>query len=331
MEDIPNIEKNPETYTAEIIKNHLDTEPDSISPLGMSIGGFVMKVETGKGVFVVKMVANEKPADLTEEDVGERVYGGRWIEFEPALHAMQAANLPLPDIHATGYTDDGSKYFILMDYVEGESVREFMTEADDDKNLHLAIGSTFGNLHNITRDYQGWVSMDSPYETSWGEAFFSALQSQIDQIEENSYLPADTIAKLRSFVESRKDTWIEPSEFVLSHLDGFQGIAAKQSDDWSVDSIVDIEDHQFTDQRFVLCGHELAMETEGKKLPDSFWEGYRYRKEVDPTFEQHKSLFKLYYLSVWLCVFKDESIGEIPDRDEKAENTIRMIQSLLES
>jgi len=45
----------------------------------------------------------------------------------------------------------------------------------------------------------------------------------------------------------------------------------------------------------------------------------------------HKSLFNLHYLSVWLCVFKDENIGDIPDRDEKAENTMRMIQSLLES
>ena len=130
-------------------------------------------------------------------------------------------------------------------------------------------------------------------------------------------------------IYNQKDTWIEPDSFVLSHLDGFQGIASKQGEDWSMDSIIDIEDHQFTDQRFVLCGHELAMEAEGTKLPDSFWEGYQSTKEINSTFEQSKPLFKLYYLSVWLCVFRNKNIGDIPNRDEKAEDTIKIIESLL--
>jgi hypothetical protein len=332
MEEIPTMErKTPELYATAIIKQEMGIGAHSINSLGMSIGGAVMKVETEKGTFVVKLIANEPPAVIEDEDVSDRVYGGRWTEFESALNAMKEASLPLPTIHATGYTEDDSQYFILMDYVAGESVREFMSEAETDESLHRVTGETFGKLHSVTRDYQGWVSMETPYDTSWGEAYFLALDNQIDEIEKNSYLSPDVIAKLRTFTGSQKEAWIEPINFVLSHLDGFQGIASKQGNEWSIDSIVDIEDHQFTDQRFVLCGHELAMETEGKKLPNSFWEGYSSTKEIDPTFEQHKSLFKLYYLSVWLCVFKDENIGDIPDRDEKAENTMRMIQSLLES
>lgn len=322
--------ETPEIYAKTIIEQEIGIEPTSISPLGMSIGGAVMKVETEKGTFVIKLIANEPPAVIKDEDVSDRVYGGRWTEFEPALNAMKGASLPLPTIHATGYTKDNSQYFILMDYVAGESVREYISEADTDENLHLVTGETFGKLHSVTRDHQGWVSMEKPYDTSWGEAYFLALDNQIDEIERNSYLPPDVITKLRTFTSTQKEVWVEPTSFVLSHLDGFQGIASKQGDEWSVNSIVDIEDHQFTDQRFVLCGHELAMESEGKKLPDSFWQGYRSSKEIDPTFEQHKSLFKLYYLSVWLCVFRDENIGDIPDRDQKAENTMRMIQSLLE-
>jgi tRNA A-37 threonylcarbamoyl transferase component Bud32 len=331
MEDILTMEsQTPEQYAAIICKQELGVSPISINPIGMSIGGSVLKVETEKGAFVVKLIANETPEAVQDEDVSDRVYGGRWTEFEPALTAMKNASLPLPTIHATGYTNDDSQYFILMDYVAGESVREYMSEVDTDDTLHHVIGETFGKLHGITRDYQGWVSMETSYDTPWGEAYFLAFHNQLDEIERHSYLPTHTVTNLRTFVATQKESWVEPTTFVLSHLDGFQGIASKQDAEWSVGGIIDIEDHQFTDQRFVLCGHELAMETEGKILPDSFWSGYRSTKEIDPTFNQHKSLFKLYYLSVWLCVFRDESIGNIPDRDEKAEKTIQMIQDLLE-
>ena len=331
MEEIPTMETHtPEPYATAVIKKELGVELISISALGLSIGGSVLKVETEKGVFVVKLIANEPPEAIQDEDVSDRVYGGRWTEFEPALDAMKNASLPLPTIHATGCTDDNLQYFILMDYIAGESVREYMSEADTEDSLHRVVGETFGKLHNVTREYQGWVSMEAPYNTSWGEAYFSALDNQLDEIERNSYLPTNIIANLRTFVDSQKETWVEPTTFVLSHLDGFQGIASKQGEEWSVEGIIDIEDHQFTDQRFVLCGHELAMETEGKKLPESFWEGYQSTKEIDPTFEQHKHLFKLYYLSVWLCVFKNTNIGTIPDRDKKAEGIIRMIEDLLQ-
>jgi len=330
MEEMSTMEKQtPEQLASKIISQELGVEANSIESLGMSIGGAVMKIETEKGTFVVKLIANEPPAPIAEEDVSDRVYGGRWTEFQPAYDAMKNANLPLPTIHATGYTEDESQYFILMDYIAGESVREYMSEADTDEKLHHTTGQTFGKLHTITRDYQGWVSMETPYETPWGEAFFSALDKQIDEIEDSNHLPTETIAKLRTFSNNQKDTWIEPDSFVLSHLDGFQGIASKQGEDWSMDSIIDIEDHQFTDQRFVLCGHELAMEAEGTKLPDSFWEGYKSTKEINSTFEQSKPLFKLYYLSVWLCVFRNKNIGDIPNRDEKAEDTIKIIESLL--
>jgi Ser/Thr protein kinase RdoA (MazF antagonist) len=321
--------QTPEQQASKIITQELGTEPSSIEPLGMSIGGAVMKVETEKGVFVVKLIKNEPPAPIDEEDVSDRVYGGRWTEFQPAYDAMKNADLPLPTIHATGYTEDTTQYYILMDYVAGESVREYMSEASTDEELHRATGQTFGKLHTITRDYQGWVSMEKPYEHTWSEAFFSALNNQFNEIEDNDHLPAEMVTKLRAFTNNQKTNWTEPEHFVLSHLDGFQGIASKQGEAWSVDGIIDIEDHQFTDQRFVLCGHELAMETEGKQLPDSFWQGYQSAKEVDPSFEQSKPLFKLYYLSVWLCVFRNENIGDIPNREGKAENTISMIKSLL--
>ena len=322
-------ELTPEQSASKIITQELGVKANSIESLGMSIGGAVMKIETEKGIFVVKLIANKPPAPIIEEDVSDRVYGGRWTEFQPAYDAMKKANLPLPIVHATGYTEDNSQYFILMDYVVGESVREYMSEVLTDERLHYATGQTFGKLHTITREYQGWVSMESPYVTPWGEAFFSALHNQINEIADKDHLPNEMIIKLRTFSDNQKAHWVEPENFVLSHLDGFQGIASKHGENWSVDSIIDIEDHQFTDQRFVLCGHELAMEAEGSKLPESFWTGYQSSRDIDPTFEQSRSLFKLYYLSVWLCVFRDESIGNIPNRDEKAENTIRMIKSLL--
>lgn len=329
MKDINNMEKTPNIYTSEIIQSELGVSANSLTSLGMSIGGSVMKVETERGDFVVKLIANQPLEPIKDEDVSERVYGGRWTEFDAAYEAMQSGDVPLPSVHKTGYTSDNKYYFIVMDYVPGESVREYMAEASEDNELHRTIGETFGKLHAITRDYQGWVSMENSYESRWGEAFFSAFDNQLQEIADGQYLSTDTIEQLKSLIATYQDDWIGTSEYVLSHLDGFQGIAERQGEGWRMNGIIDIEDHQFTDQRFVLCGHELAMETEGSTLPQTFWDGYVANKSIDPTFDKYKQLFKLYYLSVWLCVFNDENIGDIPDREEKAKKMQQMIISIL--
>lgn len=316
-------------HTKDIIESILKTSPISMAPLGMNIGGSVMKVETENGVFVVKLIPNCNLPSLETEAVNERVYSARWTEFEPAYAALKATHLPLPTIHTTGYTKSGSHYFILMEYIVGESVREYMPNAAEDTGFHRAVGETLGKLHRSTREYQGWISMKTPYQQSWGAAFFASLENQIRELESHNFMNNEEVSRLREFTLKYQTEWTEPNEFVLSHLDGFQGIATKHTTGWSIDGIIDIEDHQFTDQRFVLCGHELAMETEGHSLPASFWEAYSSAKALDPTFQQLKPIFKLYYLLAWLCVFEDKSIGDIPDRETKAENTKRMINMIL--
>jgi fructosamine-3-kinase len=331
MEHEPTSEKTAREYAEEIIESKLAVSPTSVETLGMGIGGAVMKIETEKGIFVLKMIRNEPPVAIGNEETSDRVYSGRWTEFESAYTTMQQAKLPLPAIHATDYTIDNSHYYILMDYIDGESAREYMSKLPNDDSLHETIGSMFGKMHTVTRPYQGWTSMKDPYKDDWGTAFFSALNNQINEIKSRGHLSKKDTDRLYAVANTYQSEWIEPAEFVLSHLDGFQGIVAGGNGDWLVGGIIDIEDHQYTDQRFVLCGHELAMEAEGQKLPGSFWDGYSSQKTIDPTHRHFAPLFKLYYLSVWLCVFTNESIGDIPNRAEKAENITRMISLLLDS
>ncbi len=104
--------------------------------------------------------------------------------------------------------------------------------------------------------------------------------------------------------------WSDPVEFVLSHVDGFQGMAKYNDNVWMFTGFIDIEDYHFTDQRFALAGYELAVEFEGQVVPPTFWSGYQRYRAIDPTYPRLKSLFQLYYLFAWLPLCYDQGWGE---------------------
>ena len=72
---------------------------------------------------------------------------------------------------------------------------------------------------------------------------------------------------------------------------------------WTLAGVVDIEDHQFTDRRFVLAGLELSHTWHGRTVPPAFWDAYGH---APPDHERFKPLFQLYYLLVWARVLQGQ-------------------------
>ena len=90
---------------------------------------------------------------------------------------------------------------------------------------------------------------------------------------------------------------------MFSHTDGFQGVL-KNAGGWTLLGVIDIEDHQFTDQRFVLAGFELSRLFYGLPIDPAFWDAYAGLKPIDPSYAAFKPLFQTYYLLVWTWVFR---------------------------
>jgi hypothetical protein len=183
---------------------------------------------------------------------------------------------------------------VILDFVDGD--------ADDYSAAWFsALGEALRALHAIRRPFQGWVAMDRPYREPWSAAFPASFRSVLALAT-----PVIGEALARAALARAADklaAFADPPTFVFSHTDGFQGLFRRAGDAWTLAGVVDIEDHQFTDPRFVLAGLELQHACAGRPLPAAFWDAYG---PAEPDYERHKPLFQLYYLSVWARVLQGQ-------------------------
>src|SRR5439155_15837963 len=93
-----------------------------------------------------------------------------------------------------------------------------------------------------------------------------------------------------TFIDGHRQRWVLPRGYALSHPDGLQGHARHDGARWHFNGHLDLEDYAFTDARFPLAGYELGA---AGPVPPVFWEGYRAYKDVDPSYEVTRDLFKL--------------------------------------
>jgi hypothetical protein len=159
-------------------------------------------------------------------------------------------------------------------------------------------------LHTITRPHQGWVAMSEPYPEAWAAAFAASFRSRLAQAR--PFIGEMLHGRIEALAPGALASLTAPDAYVYSHTDGFQGVFEKADGGWALAGVIDIEDHQFTDQRFVLAGLELSHACDGRTVPPAFWDAYRAQVAVDPGYPIHKTLFQLYYLTVWAWVLKDQ-------------------------
>lgn len=266
----------------------------------------------------IKLTANEDEVEFDDLSPGERIYGTRPSNFQTAYRIMQNADIPLPKVYSTGVTADSAFHFQVMELLPGVSVREFLAwnEHPQMDALHEVVGCALGQLHQITRTYDGWASQAQPYDTSWTEAFFAALAHVLDQACSLNEVILENRSTVRETIAQHHKMWNAPNEYVFSHVDGFQGMAHFDGNIWGLTGVVDIEDHSFTDQRFVLAGHELAFHFELRQTPESFWRGYDQFVPVPDSYLSTRNLFQLFYLLDWLQICYDGRGHPIQKRDD---------------
>jgi len=259
-----------------------------ISPLSGGQVGRVLRAETDASSYLVKFVDLFAEPEFEDESADDRVYGNRFSNLRPAYDLLRRAGLPTPRLYGAGANVEQGVFYAVFDYLEGDP-------DDFSASWFSAVGASLRELHGVTRPYQGWVGMRAPLSEPWPSDFQRALEINLAKVR--PVLPRSlAIAVARRVRDApRLD---DPTEFVLSHTDGFQALLGQRDEGWEVLGHIDVEDFQFTDRRFVLTGFELAHRLNGRAIPEAFWQAYGWRPQERPR------QFELLYLLVWARVLR---------------------------
>jgi hypothetical protein len=122
-------------------------------------------------------------------------------------------------------------------------------------------------------------------------------------------LDVELYKRIAAYIADKSTQLQDPEYFVLSHTDGLQALFYKDADTWHLRGVIDVEDYQFTDQRFVLSGVTLAHKFHGYTLSPTFWDTYKAHTTFDERFSEFETLFHIYYLLVWIKVFEKDPVA----------------------
>lgn len=292
------------------------------------IGGEVVDVESMKGgyvgsvykvrithmphVVVVKIVEQRHNEDVINID--DQVFGSRFSNFQGAYALLVGAQFPLPTIYGYGRVDEEDIEYVVMDYLDGDDIRAVLAHGLGElTSLHQQVGALMGRMHCITSPIQGFIGKEVSTTDTWNKTFFTSLNNRLQMVCSNAMIQPH-LESITRFIDAKKEEWVAPHAFVLTHGDGLQVIAKLEGDTWRIVGIVDIEDYFYTDQRFAIAGHSLALEYELRTLPDAFWQEYEKHCRVDPSYATLAPVFKLYHLLSWLPVADNPS--HVPPEDQ---------------
>ena len=283
-----------------LVSENLGINISSSVPLSGGQVGNVFRVSTDEKSYVVKFVKAKVESSFSTESVNDRVYGSRWSNLLPTYNLLETKNISTPKLYASGTLRDENLHYAIFDYLEGD-------ESDFSSEWFASLGHSVGSVHAVTRPYQGWPSLNTPYEEDWASAFQESIWARVKQSEQ--FINPNLNKALSTYIKKQLIYFTSPKHFVLSHTDGFQGVFKKENNDWNLLGVIDIEDYQFTDQRFVLSGIELTHAIEGHPVPSSFWEAYSGAIPIDQSFSDFKLMFQIYYLLVWIRVLQGQDFS----------------------
>jgi len=275
---------------------------------------FVVEREgEGPSKVCVKLVEDRPDPAFANETAGDRVYGSRPGNHDDARRLL-AAVVPLPGLHATGVTADISgvrwRYWV-MEQLQGSARLDTGGSARDAELLYGLVGETLARIHQVERDWPGWIALPHTMRWQWAPALFEALRDAISRAGDNGVLPASLRAQLLDVAEQHQARWVDPARFALSHPDGLQGIFEHDGAQWRIRGIVDIEDHFFLDPRFALTGIELQARLAGVELPSAFRAGYTSIRPWPPGLDDARPVYQMLFLCTWSRVVRASHLAEL--------------------
>jgi fructosamine-3-kinase len=283
-----------ENLIGALLRSDLGVEAGAITPLTGGEVGRVFRVDAGVASYAVKFVQARRDPPFADEPVDDRVYGSRWSNLAAAHAQLRASGLAVPALHAQGTLADVGLSYAILDYLDGDP-------DDGSPDWSACVGQALGCLHAVTRPHHGWVDMPAADSVHWPSAFAASFNGWLER--GTTQLSPALLGAVARRCEPLLASLTQPERFVFSHTDGFQGVL-KKTPGWALAGVIDIEDHQFTDQRFVLAGFELSRAFYGPSDP-VFWDAYAAVTPVDPSYRTFRPLFQSYYLLVWTWVFRE--------------------------
>lgn len=261
-----------------------------------------VKLNSKINKYIIKLSNIIGSKSLKSEKNEQRVYGGHSKSLVGVYNLLKKNNLKTFTLISHSSPSKEIPYFYqLISKLNGFSIREHLViNKINKKELFELAGIEFAKLHLITRGYDGWIEQKTPYEISWKESFFSALDLRLKYLTDNKYFNEKDLKKLTHFIKSKKEKWTTPKKYVFSHVDGLQSMVEYKKNNWIFNGHIDLEDYRFTDQRFVLAGFEIGANYSTKEANVNFWNGYLKLKKVDDSYEQLKDLFKVFYFMSWV-------------------------------
>lgn len=298
-----------------MVRHHLAGEVVDVADKtpGFS-GSFVYVVDVMRTKNPLRCVAKFTPAESSQDSsISNRVYGSQISSFGAAYACLRQNQIPVPQLYAEYNPEPGIPfYYQLMEFLPGQDIHQVLksTPQGNQPALQQFLAKHLGTIHRITRSFDGWVDLVAPHPLGWQDAFFTALYQQLESACNHAAV-ADQRLKIMRTVADYRAQWTDPTGFVLSHLDGLQGMVEKTSTGWKFMGVLDIEDHSFTDQRFVLSTFELEAEIQDVSILPGFWAAYKEQTTLDPTYRKLRPLFQLYVLLDWIA-------GQPPEQEQIA-------------
>lgn len=286
-----------------IVRQELGGSVRSVSAVGSGYsGGTVCLARLGRpgaadDTVVIKLIKAAGVPASPDTDLEARIYGRAGSDLRTVHALLESRGLPTYELLAHGEPSDGIPCpWLVMSVLPGVRVRGHAGEPAGD-GFYRMCGEALGAVHSVTRAVDGPAERAAPFAISWTDAFFQALERSLQALMARAgAVVARHEREVRAFIDERRRRWVPPREYMLSHLDGLQGHAVFERGSWAFTGHVDIEDFGFTDSRFPLAGFEKGA---AGPVTLAFWDSYHAWRPPDPTYEEARQVFQLFYTLEW--------------------------------
>lgn len=261
---------------------------------------YIIKIQTRPPISELDNYRLEKEANLMKRFTS--------INKTTSGTSKESLNVPVPEIiHIENDTKDIGFRFIVMTYVEGETLEEIWEKISVDEKSHIVteFAKIVRNLHNLRFDMYGDIE-----EYSCPRRFYSMnsllkgnLRRYARMLGTSKLLPIKLVTQAQNFIESNLDKTKFVSEPFLVHSDLHpKNVIVIKQDTWKINAILDFEWSYAADPIFDLFDIEKDWMLDAD-LVRVFLENYSLDKKIDlDDYRLEEKIFKMISLLATITV-----------------------------